>query len=226
MAAGDSLLFDGTDDQITCAVGGTPTFGPGTIASIFKYDESGGDAALLASAWEQGIKWDGNLHLLWDGGGQEFGSVLLGSEWYLGVLTKATGTVLAREHLYRYSTSSWTHTNLGGTSPNIAPGASTFLGSAGGGSFFKGNLLITAAWNTDTADAAVEAWNLQSNRAAWDTAAPLEGWYCNTMSAISSFGTVGTADETGRTGTTLDVGDVPAGWAEDGIPVSVAWMVG
>jgi hypothetical protein len=46
----------------------------------------------------------------------------------------------------------------------------------------------------------------------WIDAAPVEAWRCDTMSAIQSFGTTGTSDESSRVGTTLDTGDVPSGW--------------
>ena len=133
--------------------------------------------------------------------------------WYILTATKATGTVTPRFHVYNYSTGAWTHSAGSTTSANITTTA-LCLGSADTSGWWPGNILVAAAWNTDFSDGAVEALNLHVGLPQWVASSPQEGWRLDTMSAIQSFGVVGTADEASRVGTTLDTGDAPSGWAD------------
>jgi len=130
-------------------------------------------------------------------------------EWYLIGVTKAAGTVTPRFHLYRYSTTTWTHTNGGGTIVNF-PALTQLTLPHLLTETFDGNLLIAGIWDSELSDATIET--LELGKASWVTAAPDEAWRFNTAGTITPF--VGTSTQTNQQGGTLDVGDAPAGWSD------------
>ena len=213
----DSLLFDGTDDAIDCDIGGTPTWGPGWCAAIFKATGSG-DERIVSMNPATGA---GGLYRSSAGdistyvGGACTGPAVANDIWYLVVCTKASGSATPRFHVYNYNTTSWSHADgSGGLFENAAPGAEVHIGHEGLASYWTGNILIVGFGNSNPNDAAVEALDLETGLAAWEASDVVEAWRLDSMSAIQSFGTSGTADENARVGTSLDTGDVPAGWTD------------
>ena len=122
--------------------------------------------------------------------------------------------MLAQFHKYVYATNVWTHSGpVGGSvSDNFPAVTSLMIGESAafpGSGFFDGNILIGAIWNSKLTDPQVEA--LALSKQAWIDAAPAVGIRFDSASAISGGVFAGTATQTSRTGTTLDVGDVPTG---------------
>ena len=230
----DSLLFDGSNDEIEVGPGGIIHTGPLTAVAIFKipsasstYDiilglDSTGDSA------DFGLSDDNPPKGFWNSGvGVESSptiSFTAAEGWCLLAYSKPDGsTVTSRWHKYVYNTDTWTHENE--TSPGESAGSITgaSLGIANdGGARFAGNLLIVGWWNSNLSDGAIEA--LVTGKQAWIDASPAEAWRCDTMSTITSF--VGSSAETSRIDTSLDTGDAPAGWSDDeGFPPgSAAWV--
>lgn len=225
----DSLLFDGTDDGITCAVGGTAGYGPGGCGAVFKIGTSAVNRRCLSfnGTGTTGFYIDEDEVLtMWTGAGEIQGQTLSEGVWYCLVITKASGSATPRYHLYNYNSTTWSHQDAGGSMANSSAATAVHIGHEGGANNWIGNILIAASWSTDLGnDAAVEALDLESGLQAWVDSGPVEGWRLDTMSAIQSFGTTGTADETSRTGTSLDTGDAPSGWVDvAGAPQRFMWM--
>jgi hypothetical protein len=222
----DSLLFDGTDDEIIFSLGGAGfVMGPGTMAAIVKVV---GDPLDYVSIFQVGsstaarnaLYRDSTERLtgLYSTAESDVAAITLqeANNWQLIAVTKASGTVAARGHRYVYDSTTWTHSDsASAVADSSTPTTSLTIGDRpGAANNWSGNILIAGVWNTVLSDSAIEA--LITGTQAWVDAAPLEAWRLDTMSAISSFGTSGTADETSRSGTTLDTGNAPAGWSDLG----------
>lgn len=116
-----------------------------------------------------------------------------------------------RYHKYVFDTDTWTHEDGTGAAPNNPTITDFWFGRTGDAqSFFNGSMLIAGWWDELLGDAAIE--DLAVGTQAWIDAAATEAWRFNTMSAISSL--TGSAGEVDRVGTSLDVGDAPAGWLD------------
>lgn len=221
----DSLLFDGSTAALTFSPGLALIGGPWTIAAIIK---RGGDGSFdgIVTAFETAERWnmklsdaaDGN-HLFGGNGATDSFSttqILAANGWQMIVSTKASGTVAPRYHRYIYSTGAWLRVN-GATAiadPTTLTSAGTIrVGWDNFSSFFGGNILIAAVWNTVVADATLDS--MTGSYQAWVDAQPLEGWRFDRMTTISTFATRSGSSsvETVRAaGTSVAQGDVPAGW--------------
>src|ERR1051325_3054166 len=103
--------FNGTSDQIGLSQGALGfSFGPGSIACIARLNGlqthcpiSAGQGAnyTLAVSGSGGINL--NINATWDGGAAD--PTL--DRWYFYAITKATGTVEPRFHVYDYATATW-----------------------------------------------------------------------------------------------------------------------
>jgi hypothetical protein len=233
----DSLLFDGTDDQISFALGGAGfVMGPGTMAAIVKVV---GDPLDYVAIFQVGSSTSARnsfyrdsterLAGIYNTSESDISAILLqeAQNWQLVAVTKASGTVAARGHRYVYDTTTWTHADSVTAAPDSStPTASVTIGNRPtAANYWSGNILIAGVWNTVLSDVAIEA--LITGTQAWIDAAPVEAWRLDTMSAIQSFGTTATADESSRTGTTLDTGDAPAGWSDGPVPAKqFSWHYG
>lgn len=143
--------------------------------------------------------------------------------WYLVGYTKAAGTDLPTFHRWDYSLEAWTHEDGGGAITQNACSGTIDLATigcwfdSGLGDFFQGNICVVGFWDSNIGNnAAVEALFQPTaiGDAAllqtWVDAAPTELIRCDSLSTLTSL--TGTMAETGRTGTTVDTGDVPPGW--------------
>jgi hypothetical protein len=128
-------------------------------------------------------------------------------------VTKATGTVAPRLHLYNYGTQTWTHANSASTAADGAgPASNIRIGHFNSSSYWQGNILIAGVWDTVLTDTQIEA--LITGHQAWIDAAPKEAFRLDKLSGIVSMAPSGTSTEVSRVGTTVDIGDAPAGWVE------------
>lgn len=123
--------------------------GVSTSADFFATNHSAGacvDFSLSNSA--------GTVSLdLYDGTNtrQAFGGAFSTGVNYLLAVTKATGTATGRVHMYVFSTNTWTHAALSGTSVDSAANTALTLGAAdasGSTSFgLNGDMFAVAAWS-------------------------------------------------------------------------------
>ena len=217
----DSLIFDGSDDRIV--IGGLPiNLGNGaiTILAIVKADAWNSYQQIQAwNAIDAGLMVNNNSPenlaagpMTGNNASSQFTMTELG--WVLIGWGKAAGTVVPQFHKYVYDTNVWTHSASTGNNPadNLPALTSMWIGESSafpGSGFHDGNILTFGIWNSKLSDVAVEA--LAFSKQAWIDAAPAVGIRFDSASAISGGVFAGTATQTSRTGTTLDVGDVPTG---------------
>jgi hypothetical protein len=125
----DSLLFDGVDDKINFSNGGVPTIGPGMLAAIVKSAGVGGsnDIIMHNTSWDL-YRHTGGTFRWWNGSAEHVGPSLSDGVWYLVSMTKASGTVAPRFHVYNYNTATWTHADSGSTAGNRTSGSTFSLG--------------------------------------------------------------------------------------------------
>jgi hypothetical protein len=216
----DSLFFDGIDDVIIAPIGGGAfAFGPGTICAIVKLNfDSGAHTSPLTAGTSDGARYglyrdpSELMDLVLDGTeATSTTGITVAQGWQLLAWTKATGSVAPQSYRYVYDTTTWTRVASGTSQANSSTPATQFqIGGGNSASFWDGNILIAGVWNTVLSQATIDT--LIIGYQDWIDAAPVEAWRLDSMSALQSFGTTGTADESSRTGTTLDTGDVPAGW--------------
>ena len=217
----DSLIFDGSDDRIV--IGGLPSsLGSGaiTILAIVKADAWNSYQQIQAwNAIDAGLMVNNNSPenlaagpMTGNNASSQFTMTELG--WVLIGWCKAAGTVVPQFHKYVYATNAWIHSPSTGNNPadNLPALTSMWIGESSafpGSGFHDGNILTFGIWNSKLSDAAVEA--LAFSKQAWIDSAPAVGIRFDSASAISGGVFAGTATQTSRTGTTLDVGDAPTG---------------
>jgi hypothetical protein len=101
-----------------------------------------------------------------------------------------------RSYLFNYDTPTWNHADMDFSVADVTPAGSLWIGAFWGHQrILAGNILIGGVWTTNHSDAALEALGLERNYPNWVASSPVEAWRLNTMSAIQSFGTTGTADK-------------------------------
>ena len=217
----DSVIFDGADDRIV--IGGLPaSLGSGAMTILFIVKADVWNSYQQIQAWnaiDAGLMCNNASpkNLTAGNGAGNYGVSQFGmteTDWVLIGWGKAAGTVVAQFHKYVYATNTWTHSGpVGGTVTDSLPALTSMLigesSAFPGSGFHDGNILIGAIWNSKLTDPQVEALNL--TKQAWIDAAPAVGIRFDSASAISGGVFAGTATQTSRTGTTLDVGDVPTG---------------
>lgn len=209
----DSLLFDGVDDVRTYSPGNVAGSGALTVVCVVKPDAtshyqfiqsfnlSSRSGCSLVDTEEFRV----NDNVTEPSGGP---TITTGEWWLLG-MTRAAGSTTPRYHTYRYSTTTWAHSNWAGTMANFPATTSIRFGFSAGEQF-QGSLLIAGIWDSELSDGTMET--LEADTASWTTAAPDEAWRFDTVGTITPF--VGTSTQTASTGGTLDTGDAPAGWSD------------
>ena len=210
--------FDGVDDFITLGLGSLGfAFGPGSIVMWVKRGAgaSGTDKLLKvgtsAVSGQYGVDFSATQPLL------RCGTTTVGATgitlesadgWGLVAVTKATGTVTPRLHLYNAGT--WTHEDGTGTLANSGvPGTSARIGAdQTPANFFAGDVGALAVYTTVLDDTAVEA--LAVDLQAWIDASPAALWVLDQPSLPDALqDDIGTADESAITGTTVTADDIP-----------------
>lgn len=204
-------------DSITFSVGNAPPDqGPITIAVLAK-SLANTFTGYLVNGRASGSVWaaltsnnpDERLFAESDFG-NGVASVVNGSwRWY--VITKASGSVQPRMHIWDLS-SAWTHTN---NTANVGDGSgpitSLIVGGNGSGSQgWRGSIAVVAAWDSALSDAAVEA---AMTLKASDVFAASPKWMVRLNQASTATSvtddTAGGGNQTALSGTTVDSDDPP-----------------
>jgi hypothetical protein len=140
--------------------------------------------------------------------------------WAMAVVTKAAGTVIQKLYLYKYSANNWSRTTATGgtTQANLTGLSAVKVGDQTDTIDLAASVLIAGFWDSELTESQIDT--LITGTQAWINLSPDELFRLDSMSAISS--ETGTGTETSRTGTTLDVGDAPSGWADVSAPASTS----
>ncbi len=134
--------------------------------------------------------------------------------WYLVVVTKDTGTVAPRFHIYDIAANSWVHnTGVSTTANSAVPVTQTTIGSTATAAVgFDGDIAVGAIWNVVLSDVQCEA-----------LFGPIQNWFAPAVptamwlldqgdTAINVLDiTGGGANQTSLSGTTVSTNSVP-GW--------------
>jgi hypothetical protein len=218
----DSVLFNGTADGFSY---GTPglTFTPEgahSIVCIAKFDNTGDSLqTILAPGQASGgsprfFQFNMAQLSLLDNAGTESkltGLTIPNNTWVLCGVTKAAGSATPRFHFYDYTT--WTHAagdaallnSLVPTGIQIASVTSEMV---------KGDILIIGMWNSVLSDATIETLPCSYNN--WKTASVVNGLRFNSTTVPENFaGSLNAPTVNGSP--TLDVGDVPVCWIDNGV---------
>ncbi len=225
--------FDGVDDYITTALGSLGfAFGPGTMAAIFrKADDSGSETLLyVGSATTLGNRYSlffagATTPTIRCGSGTVNSPLLVeaADDWVFVAVTKATGTVTPRWHRYVFGTSTWTHQDAGSTLVNSGtPANSARIGATTGpNTFFHGDMGIAGVASVVLTDLEIE--ELVTEEAAWAASGMVAVWPLTQASAATAVqDTVGAADETAITGTSVTASDIP--WTNSTTPVAASFV--
>lgn len=210
--------FDGVDDKITTSPV-TPNFlGHGTLAALWRPDDTGNHGIVCgdASGFERWVLLPvagDAVYVQYTG----FTTVhtFSADEWYLTIVTKPAASSVIRKHTMPFSTGVWTHadsaTTLGDTG-----GANTamhFGWSLNANFFLEGDLAVIGIWvDVELSDAECET--LPTGLADWVALSPSGLWPFNQESVgdpvldITGNG----ADQTAITGTSVLTGDDPPGF--------------
>ena len=218
----DSVLFaSASSERIEFNMGTLVGTGAYTIAAVIKHTTvsaftgyCGWHAGNFVHRAAIGVDASGNVQLVSDGGNTfDTGDpITTGNGWVIVAVTKASGSVVPRVHIYRSPT--WRHAAMGSAVGNAAAATGFIIsGTDPAEDYHNGNVLIAAAWDSALADLAVEG--LSGGYLGWVEAAPKEGIRVNALTGLASFVAGGTMSETGHTGGTVDTGDIPSWWSDD-----------
>lgn len=137
--------------------------------------------------------------------------------WMLHAIRNQAGVGGLRSHKYVFDSPGWTHANeAGGIAASVNPATEAWMGRFGGvGSTecLNGSLAAMGVWDVALDDTQVET--LSAGLAAWAALDPVALWAFNqaaTTDPVLDL-TGNGADQDGLTGTTVTVGDDPAGFS-------------
>ncbi len=206
-------------DKITLAIGSLGfAMGPGTIAMILrKSDDAGTETPFIAGVSAIGARYSlefgSDVLVARAGSGTVLAptiSVLAAEGLAFVAWSKTSGTTQPRFHHFDFGTGTWTHENgVASIGNSGTPATSAFFGgTSAGANFFHGDIGIAAVWNSVLSDAAIEA--LVVEEPAWPASSPIAYWPPSEFGDASTLqDTVGAADQTAITGTTVVAGDIP-----------------
>lgn len=225
-----------SSEKIVLAIGGLGfAFGPGTMAAIVRLDSytsdgriifhMGVDAVNRATFYVMITTGILNLNVAAAGSSTESYGVtgLSLNTWYFVAVSKATGTVTPRFHIYNFATNTWIHENGTQTCINSGvPVTSNFIGQTPTpGKFYDGDIAVEAVWDIVLTDAQIES--LPFNLQAWYAPVAPRGMWILDQQAVGQKVrdiTGAHADESSITGTAVSTNSVPI-W----LPGSVAVYV-
>lgn len=210
--------FDWTaSEKVACSLGSVGVFGPGTAAAIIKIDDLTATKVMLGAgtadpnSWAFYVDTDESINF-WNGSGAATtgASAVTTGNWYLVALTKASGSVAARFHIYNYSTRAWSHADAAAIANSGTPATTIWVGGDVGGGVnncFGGDMQVAGYWNTALTDDQVEA--LANDTLAWARAKPTAWWTLSQPVVTDALVDVsgGGANESSRTGTLVSVGN-------------------
>lgn len=219
-----SRLFNGSSDFITFAPGAAATMQTTAFTAAFLWKPAVAHRGGLLDGRDVGATRRIGINPFDNAGGEVFINVsgftsvsysaYIG-QWAILAFTKPAGAgQTVRAHVYRYATSTWTHTDLGAISANLGTTLTTiFVGSFDPGQFLNGNLAAIGLWTgTALADAAFEAGSgFQTALSNWFNQTPSVLWRFNqasTATPVTDLMASG-ADQTAITGTTVSADDPP-----------------
>jgi hypothetical protein len=220
--------FDGIDDVINFTLGGlSGAWGAMSIAVIWKPTTPlAANGVAIDFVSSVNMPQVGSLVYAYD----ENTINALGNEpifldeWNLACVTKPTGTATARFHVYRYSTTSWTHSaGEGGNLAALPAVTGARVGLDGFGNIYKGLIACAGAWkSTELSDANVET--LEDDIANWTSLSPTSLWLLDQASTATDVpDRVGTSPQSSVTGTSVQaVSDLP--FEVGGVDTGLAWI--
>jgi hypothetical protein len=153
-------------------------------------------------------------------GADSVGSITTTANWTLQVARKATGSVVARHHLYDYTDATWSHGDgnaaLANLAAGIASGATVKMKNEFGG-YPNGLIAVIGVWKNTTvwaSDAAVTTAGLHTSLQSWVDSAPTALWAFNQAATTIPVNdlTAGGANQTSLVGTTVVTGSDPPGF--------------
>lgn len=218
--------FDGSDDYLAVAAGGTSAIdgGPVTVAVIVKLASHDVGGVLTARPAAGGFTWA----LAVSGGDWYYGAgdimnifaASTADGWTLVAVTKAGGVATPRGHKYVYGTNTWTHANGAGTVSD----AGAALGSDGTIEFGRwdnyseyatADIAVGAVWDRVLTDAEVEL--LAHSLTSWSAAAPAGMWILDQSATTQTVAdaTGGGANQTAITGTAVSANSAPIGYGHE-----------
>lgn len=201
-------------DFVTFGPGAIPAGGPLTVIIVFRLDSAGTHDLLMtqnagaSTVWA--LNWSGGQCFATFGGGFRSGQTGMTTDtWYMYAFTKGAGTATVRDHLCTMTSAgagdTWTHADMVGTiADGTGPIDHMWLGRAFG-DWLGGYVAATATFGSVLNDAAVEA--LRPSLSAWVSAGAVSLHVGNDTPMDDH--TVGNADQTAVSGTTVDTGTEP-----------------
>jgi hypothetical protein len=217
-----SRTFDGDDDYIQLSTGALATVdgGPLTVAAIVRARSTVG-ATVYAGTSPTSVRWScelfGGTWFVSNNGGVASMFAVRDDEWVLIAHTKADGSVVPREHEYRYATETWAHADTGASVPDGgAPGVGgAIVLGRWESDFLAGELVAAAVWDRELSDGDLEA--LTDSLAAWEASTPTALWALNQADVGDPVEdlTGGGADQSVIVGTAVSA-EEPPGWSYGG----------
>lgn len=216
MPAPTARNFNGTNANITCAVGNSQfTQGPGTMAGVCKSatDSVRGRILTVGAA---GTNWSLDKSasdlIEWTDNPATSLNVKVADGWVLIATSKDTGTVKPRMHKYVYTTGVWSHEDAAATAANItSTGGNALIGSGAASNFWwPGDIALVAVWDIVLTDVQVETLPLRL-KPWFDVKQPRGLWLLNqaTTSIPVLDLTDGKANQTAIAGTSISSGSFP-----------------
>jgi hypothetical protein len=218
-----SRVFNGSSDVLTFAAGGSANLPTGalTIGFFMKIASShrGGvfDGKDGSAVRQLGINpFDnaaGNIFFLLNGSVSQDYSTWIG-KWTAVFFTKAAGSANVRVH-YFVAGGSWQHIDLGVINVRSAI-TQFFVGSFDGGQFYNGKMAVLATWvGTELSDASIAASTVLTALSGWVNLVPTTLLAFNQAAVTDSVTCLmgSGANQSARTGTTVDGADDPPGFS-------------
>lgn len=214
--------FAGDSDDVFTAATSIVEGGANTQLAVVKFDAAG-DAAwqtvangMIAGAWEYNMCGrDPSNRLVWSsntGAANYAGTTVTSSDgWVCLAITKATGSVTPRAHIYKGG--SWIHAAMSAAVPNLGNADAMRFGGNGttAGDTLNGVLAFAAWFGSELSDANVEAAGLDANVAL--SLSPNAAWLFDQPTVSEPVLDLAAAnDQTSRNNTTVTIENGPSWW--------------
>ena len=213
--------FDGVDDRVQCAIGGSTA--PSTLVALVRLQDLGKWQTPIA-LWTDSLGVSTALQITSanllafitnTASGARSSFTVAQDEWVLIVGGKASGTATPRLHYYRFSTETWVHGDAVaaiGDGDSVAGGVVVFGQNWGSGlDYLDGDIAAAAVFDFLLSDAGVEDLVEVNALEDWLDLSPVGMWDFrqeSTATPVTDL-TGNGADQTALTGTTVLVEDPP-----------------
>jgi hypothetical protein len=216
--------FNGTSDQVTFSAGnsnGKSIWNPGTaVICLARTRSDGSGAGSGYQEWFSNVFSNGQLTCatyfnpnnnldVYDGAtGNDVGPpVVVADGWVICAVSRGTFSgVNPRAHIYKFSTTAWTHTAFNQSQPGGSMDSASYfeLGNQNGwGQFLAANVAALAYYDYELTDTQIQT--LATSLATWTSLGPAHLWRMDSSTLADSAGTsIATI-----TGTTLTTSDSP-----------------